>query len=64
VTEPTKKTVIVPEDFTPKKDESEGPFFAFVPWNDDDGRDVSQPVGYDANGQPLYAPCGIRLRGW
>jgi hypothetical protein len=25
-------------------------------------RDTSKPVGFDANGNPLYAPCGIVMR--
>jgi hypothetical protein len=27
--------------------------------DDDDGRDVEQPIGYDAEGRSLYAPYGI-----
>jgi hypothetical protein len=31
--------------------------------NDRSDRDVTQPVGYDANGDPLYAPRGITVSG-
>jgi hypothetical protein len=58
-----RKTIVVPDDFTPK-DEPVFPMAVFMPWGDDEvgGRDVSQPVGYHANGQPLYAPRGHRFR--
>lgn len=29
---------------------------------DRDRRDTSKPIAYDENGQPLYAPRGIRLQ--
>jgi len=64
MTEKPRKTIIVPEDFEAKKDESEFPFAAFIGWNDElvDGRDVSKPIGLDAEGRPVWAPRGIRFR--
>jgi hypothetical protein len=36
---------------------AKGAFVAFGWGDDDDYRDPSQPVGYDAQGRPLYAPA-------
>ena len=52
-----KKTVVIPE----------GPVRKTVPLvryagRGDEGRDVSKPIAYDANGNPLYAPRGITFR--
>jgi hypothetical protein len=63
VTEKPKKTVVVPEDFE-ARDEPVEPMVAFIGWDDEgaDDRDASQPVGQDAQGNPVYAPRGLRFR--
>jgi hypothetical protein len=43
-----------------KPDESPSWFFA---GDGDDGRDVSKPVAYSENGNPLYAPRGAACSG-
>jgi hypothetical protein len=60
VTEKPKKTVVVPDEFEPAKAEPVFPMAAFVLWDGHDGRDVSQPICLDANGEPLYAPRGLQ----
>ncbi len=62
MTEKPKKTVVVPEGFEPTKEESVFPMAVFVGRDDDPGRDVSQPVCLDAEGRPVYAPRGSRVR--
>jgi hypothetical protein len=41
--------------------EDDGPVF-FFDGASDDGRDVREPVAYDENGNPLYAPRGRVFR--
>jgi hypothetical protein len=55
-----EKTVCVPDDFTPRHETA--PLIAVVVHGEADRRDVSKPIGYDANGKPLYASHGFRLR--
>jgi hypothetical protein len=60
MTEKRKKTIVIPDE--PGKGNDRGPLLAWVGHGDDDGRDVTKPVDYDANGNPLYAPRGITVR--
>jgi hypothetical protein len=41
----------------------DGPLFA---WTGGEGelRNVSKPIAYDKDGNPLYAPRGVRFRLW
>jgi hypothetical protein len=60
MSEKRKKTIVVPDK---GERQDRGPLLAWVGHGDDDNdRDVTQPVGYDANGNPLYAPRGITVR--
>jgi hypothetical protein len=54
-----KKAIKIPE----RGSQAQPPLIAVV-GGDPDERDVSQPVGYDANGKPLYAPRGFIVRFW
>jgi hypothetical protein len=57
-----EKTIVIPDDGEPaKKPAPREPFVAWV-GDDSDERDVSKPIGYDANGNPLYAPRGIQVQ--
>jgi hypothetical protein len=50
----TPQTVRIPDSWQPA-----GSLEPFVLAGDGDERDVTKPIGYDANGNPLYAPRGI-----
>jgi hypothetical protein len=53
-----RKTFVVPDE--PKDPAEPQPVFSFGLGRD--GRDTTQPVAYDENGQLLYAPRGIMIR--
>jgi hypothetical protein len=56
-----EKTIVIPDGDEPaKKPAPQEPFVVFA--GDSDERDVSKPIGYDANGNPLYAPRGIQVQ--
>jgi hypothetical protein len=55
-----KKRAIVVPDKGERQDR--GPLLAWAGHGDHDGRDVTKPLGYDADGNPLYAPRGITFR--
>jgi len=55
-----KKTVTIPDAPIKAVKRLVEPLIAWVGrGDDDDGRDVMQPIGYDSEGRPLYAPPGI-----
>ena len=54
-----RKTIEIPDEWDPG-DEPE-PFVSFG-GRRDHGRDPSNPIGYDSQGRPVYAPRGIEWR--
>jgi hypothetical protein len=57
-----RKTIQIPEGPIEQRETTWEPMAATAGDGDDDDRDVSKPVAFDAQGRPLYAPRGFILR--